>query len=159
MKVSIFCFLFLCCWKAADADHRSGQHWAATTKPIVLGVIKSVDHDTTSEDNNDWLGNWDWALKAWNQLPALELVTVPGEIDSQTRNDCPSEEGYIRVCNSDYGQTGWRGIAKWSYKTYDDHDGHIYQCTVKLNDVSRTYNERKWLCHEIGHCLVRKTFQ
>jgi hypothetical protein len=145
-------YILLCSWTCAD--HRSGQHWARTTKPMVLGVIKSVDNS----GGNDWLGNWDWALRVWSQLPALDLATVPGQTDHQTRLDCPAEEGYIRVCNNDYGQTGWRGIAKWNYKTYDDHEGLIYQCTVKLNDIRQTDYEKKWLCHEIGHCLVRSHF-
>jgi len=140
--------LFIACSHAAG-DHRSGQRWARTTQSFKLGVIKSV----TNSGPNDWLGNWDWAMNAWSQSKVLDLVTVRGETDFQTRLDCPAKEGYIRVCNNDYGRTSWRGMARWSFQLYDGRPGLIYQCTVRLNDRTDTDYEKKWLSHELGHCL------
>ncbi|CAJ1945878.1 unnamed protein product [Cylindrotheca closterium] len=133
----------------AHGDHRSGQRWARTARSFKLGVIKSV----TNSGPNDWLGNWDWAIDSWSQSKVLDLVTVRGATDYQTRLDCPAREGYIRVCNNDYGRTSWRGMARWSFQLYDGKPGLIYQCTVRLNDRTDTDYERKWLGHEIGHCL------
>eukprot|EP00980_Cylindrotheca_fusiformis_P009022 scaffold1934_cov79-Cylindrotheca_fusiformis.AAC.11 len=145
-------FLISTTFSVVGADHRSGQHWATTVKPFSLGIIKSIVNN--GDGGNDWLGNWDWALEAWSQLPGLNLVTVPGETDSETRMECPAKEGYVRVCNHDYGETSWRGMARWNYYVNDDDDEeHIYQCIVKLNDNRRTDHERKWMCHELGHCL------
>lgn len=149
MRVPFNLATFVFCTPFVSADHRSGQHWARTVQPMLLGVIKSVENDS----GNDWLGNFDWAIDAWSRSTALDLISIPGQNDYDTRLRCPAEAGYIRVCNANYGATSWRGIASWSYETYDDHDGHIRQCTVRLNDRDQTDYEKKWLCHEIGHCL------
>ncbi|KAL3931960.1 MAG: hypothetical protein SGBAC_011072 [Bacillariaceae sp.] len=140
--------LFIAC-AHGNNDHRSGQRWARTTPSFKLGVIQSV----TNSGPNDWLGNWDWAIAAWSQSQVLDLATVPGDISFQTRLECPAKEGYIRVCNNDYGNTSWRGIAKWSFQLHEGRPGLIYQCTVRLNDRTDTEYEKKWLGHEIGHCL------
>ena len=137
-----------------QADHRTGEHWARTSTPLTLGVIKSIDNS----GGNDWLGNFDWALEVWSESDALDLVSVSGKTDSGTRQSCPEEEGYIRVCNANYGVTSWRGKAEWSYWDEGSHGGHIKDCTVRLNDYDSTSYEKKWLCHEIVSSLFRMDY-
>ena len=106
----------------ALAQHNSGTHWAHTTYPFSLGVIKSIDNS----GGNDWLGNFDWALERWSESEALDLVAVSGSSDQITRQECPSAEGFVRVCNADYGNTWWSGMAEWSY-WIDGEEKHISQ--------------------------------
>ena len=139
------------------ADHRSGVHWARTTRSFNLGVIKSID-----DQNNEWEDYFDLALSQWNLSDAFNLVSVSGNSNVGIRNSCPAEEGYIRVCNGNYGSTWWSGYAEYSYYYgQDGHEDHIFQCAVKLNDskVAWGSEEKKILCHEIGHCLVRSVQQ
>ena len=107
---------------AALAQHNSGAHWAHTTYPFSLGIIKSIDNS----GGNDWLGNFDWALERWSGSEALDLVAVSGSSDQITRQECPSAEGFVRVCNADYGVTDWSGMAEWSYYI-DGKEKHISQ--------------------------------
>ena len=74
-----------------------------------------------------------------------------------SNNNCSSMEGYVHVCNGNYGQTTWNGKSQWSYSIEEgSHDGHILNCVIRLNDHEWVYGEEgKLLCHELGHCLVR----
>jgi hypothetical protein len=95
----------------ALGQHNSGYHWAHTTYPFSLGVIKSIDNS----GGNDWLGNFDWALEQWSRSEALDLVALSDDSSESSGKDCPSAEGFVRVCNADYGVTDWSGMAEWSY--------------------------------------------
>ena len=86
-------------------------------------------------------------------------MRVKGDTSERVRQACKPVDGYISVCNGNYGATLWNGRAEWTYKYKfgeEDHGGHLFNCVVFLNDFTSLYSdEKKLLCHEIGHCLVR----
>eukprot|EP00934_Nitzschia_sp_Nitz4_P000368 Nitzschia sp. Nitz4//scaffold77_size91520//67731//69185//NITZ4_004901-RA/size91520-augustus-gene-0.76-mRNA-1//-1//CDS//3329558024//368//frame0 len=136
------------------ADHRSGYHWARSSdSSFTLGIVRSVENDAT----NDWLSEWDLVLDEWNKSDALDLTTIEGDNDEASRKSCSYIDGYVHVCNADYGTTTWSGQAVWTYTTWNapsGHEGHMMSCKVLLNDNASVYSEeQKVLCHEIGHCL------
>lgn len=76
------------------------------------------------------------------------------DTSSRTRRKCNSPEGQIRICNLEYGQNGWRGIAGISL----DSNGHISKGYTKLNDTyfnMSYYSGDNWkqsvTCQELGH--------
>jgi hypothetical protein len=130
------------------AHHGNGYHWARTANPFTLQIVKSV----APAPNNNWQDEFDIALAEWSASEAMHLVSTSEDLDAATRQTCPFVEGKMRVCNYDYGYTGWAGIATWSYYTSNNH---IVTATAKLNDYY-TYNSverRHLMCHEMGHPL------
>jgi predicted Zn-dependent protease len=129
------------------AYHAVPEHWARTDNPFYLPIIKSV----VSTSQNDWQDEFDTALAEWSASSVLKLVQVAEELDADIRAECPMLEGGMRVCNYNYGYTGWAGVAEYSYYS----DGHIAASSAKLNDYysySATVR-RHLMCHEIGHPL------
>ena len=101
---------------------------------------------------NDWNYHFTAALNEWtNQGNVVIYEVEPGNDSFELRYECPPIEGKVRICNSDYGQTGWLGIASW----WTNDDGYITQATVKMNDrhIYEPIELRHLLCHELGHPL------
>jgi hypothetical protein len=130
----------------AIANHSwNNYHWARTTSSFTLQVIDST---TTA---------WDYAfvesLARWGQSNALEFNVVSVQDDSRTRKRCPASAGQMRVCNAEYGQNGWLGLATIGL----DSNGHIDQGTAKMNDSYAWYydanpgEDNHVMCQEIGH--------
>jgi hypothetical protein len=89
------------------------------------------------------------AIADWNRSGKLALVKVAG----QASGKCRPTAGRIEVCNGNYGQNGWLGLAQiWL------SGGHISQGTAKMNDTYYAfaqYNTPGWrdlvMCQEVGH--------
>jgi hypothetical protein len=85
---------------------------------------------------------------------AYQTDIVPGG----GKADCGSVGGRVEVCNDEYGETGWLGIASiWVTR---GKNAHITQGTVQVNDTyfnTPTYDSAVWrqlvTCQEIGHTL------
>ena len=130
---------------SAGASHAWGNyHWARTANPFTLKVIDS----TTAS----WDDNLDVAISDWNSSSVMNLTEEVGSDASNTRKRCPAVSGKIRVCNANYGNNGWLGIAQiWA------SGSHITQGTAKMNDTylaSASYNEtarQHVMCQEVGH--------
>lgn len=135
----------------ASADHSWGNyHWARTTASFDLTVINS----TTAE--------WDSFVSAaatdWSRSTVVSLVEdLTGDTSSKTRRQCRGGDGTVRICNLEYGNTGWLGIAGISI----DSNGHITTGYTKLNDTyyypGSYYDNYDWkqsvTCQELGHNL------
>ena len=132
----------------ANASHSwGGYHWGRTSNPFTLKL------------GNNTSGTWKNLLGTvsadWSKSTALDTSIVAG---GTTARRCRPTLGRDEVCNYNYGNTGWLGVAQiWVYG-----DGHIAQGTVRNNDYyfgSSTYkynNEAEKLhviCQEIGHTL------
>ena len=93
-------------------------------------------------------------LESWSASSVIDLHMIEG---GYPNGSCASLDGYVHVCNGNYGKTTWNGKSQWSYYIEDGgHEGHIFSCVVLLNDNEWVYGEEsKVLCHELGHCLVR----
>jgi hypothetical protein len=133
---------------SASADHSWGDyHWARTSSSFDLTVINS----TTS----DWDSYVTQAVGDWSQSGKINMVEDPnGNTSSQTRRRCNAPDGQVLICNLDYGNNGWLGIAGISL----DSQGHIIKGYTKLNDGYFTqsyYNHDNWkqsvTCQELGH--------
>ena len=73
-----------------------------------------------------------------------------------TNTACDPVLGGVEVCNAEYGNNGWLGIAQvWIYR---GRAGHIAQALVKVNDTyfnTPKYDTSTWrdfvMCQEVGH--------
>jgi hypothetical protein len=66
--------------------------------------------------------------------------------------DCHAYDGVMNVCNSDYGETDWRGI-----NIIIINNGYIQNSIAKMNDfflVGTDADQKMFtMCHEMGHGL------
>jgi len=129
----------------ALADHWwGGYHWSISGTELNLQVVDAVN-------TSAWDSALDTAIVDWNKSTVLNFTKVanPGV----NAKKCSPIAGKIVVCNAQYGQRGWLGIAQiWL------SGGHISQGTTKLNDTyfnTATYNTTAWralvTCQEIAH--------
>ena len=136
----------------ASATHSWGTyHWARASNPFTL---KLGDNVSTAWDV--YLGTaasvGNVPTTGWSFSNVLHLMIVPGNVSPKT---CRATTGMVQVCNSQYGNNGWLGVAGIYIS-----GGHITAGYVKLNDTyysSATYNTPAWrnlvMCQEIGHTL------
>jgi hypothetical protein len=100
--------------------------------------------------SSGWNGYLATASADWSISSVLDTVIIPGTNRPKT---CKPTAGRVEVCNAEYGNNGWLGIASiWASGT------HITQGTAKMNDTyfkTNKYNTPAWknfvLCQEIGH--------
>lgn len=130
----------------AAADHRWEQfHWARKKNPMRITII---DNMTPA---------WDARLAAinadWNVSAVIQNSIVADSTDRGLRKSCPAVAGKIRTCNSNYGATGWLGLA-----TITTYGNHIGDGTVKANEYyfrMTAYDteaaRRHVFCQELGH--------
>ena len=79
----------------------------------------------------------------------LDTTVVAGRASS----DCQPATGKVEICNANYGNNNWLGIAQiWI------SGSHITKGAVKVNDYyfnQAAYNTRDWrdlvMCQEVGH--------
>lgn len=128
---------------AVHADHAWGcYHWARSNNPVSLSVGDNV--------SSTWDGYLDQAVADWDASAVLDLTKVAG--GTRPKN-CRPTSGRVEVCNANYGNNGWLGLAQiWASGC------HITQATAKMNDTyfaSATYNTQGWrslvMCQEVGH--------
>jgi hypothetical protein len=134
--------LLALCAVPVFANHAWGTyHWSTTSYPM---PIKVGDNVTSA-----WDAYLTEAINDWNQSGKLALVKVAG----QASGKCRPTAGRIEVCNGNYGQNGWLGLAQiWL------SGSHISQGTAKMNDTYYAfaqYNTPGWrdlvMCQEVGH--------
>jgi hypothetical protein len=119
-----------------------GYHWARQNNPFTLKL------------GNNLSSNWPTYLNAaaldWNKANPLETSIVRGQSNARK---CRATPGQDEVCDANYGQNGWLGLASiWL------SGSHITQGTVKLNDTyfgQPPYNTDAWkqmvTCQEVAH--------
>lgn len=96
----------------------------------------------------DWDEYFDEAVNDWNASPALSLTTDNVAADP----DCGMVRGIMKVCNKEYGMTGWTGLNE----VYFEGDS-IAASVAKMNESylkskGTTVAEKLFvMCHEIGH--------
>jgi hypothetical protein len=106
--------------------------------------------DLTIENalDDDWKVEFDAAIGDWeNGSPdALTLTTTRVDVD----HNCTQKTGVMKVCNGNYGATGWLGINEVLIQS-----GFIFSSVAKMNEyylLNAEYVERQYtMCHEIGH--------
>jgi hypothetical protein len=129
---------------AAGSAHHDWKnvHWAVEEVPFRLLVGNNVS------------GNFNGILnrvgRDWRRSDVVLPDVVGGHSNPST---CRPSKGRVEICNDDYGNTNWLGVAGVWVK-----HGHIKQGVVLLNDTymgsgkyGRKVVKRHVLCQEIGH--------
>lgn len=127
----------------AFANHAwANYHWARTINPFTL---KLGDNVSAVWDAHLATTSIDWSISS-----KLDTAVVKGLVDPKR---CRPTNGRVEVCDSNYGDNGWLGIASIWVK-----GDHITKGTVKLNDTyfnTAEYNTPAWrnlvMCQEVGH--------
>jgi len=131
---------------SAGASHSwGGYHWARTSNPFTLQLGDNV--------SGLWDGMLGVAASDWNQSTVLNIAVVAGKTSPKS---CRPTTGRVEVCNANYRNTGWLGVAQ----IWITGGTHIVQGVVKNNDYyfgnsSYQYNNtaemQHVICQEIGH--------
>jgi len=120
--------------------------WEGYTKGeggLKLELWNALDDSWTNEyieAVNDW--------NTWCDVKVVDLSSKNVEVD----HDCTQVTGVMKVCNGNYGETGWLGINQ-VLKTVNG--GIIQSSIAKMNEhylLNADYDERLYtMCHELGH--------
>lgn len=101
--------------------------------------------------DDTWTSEYEEAISDWNTLctpKVLELTSKEVEMD----RECTQADGVMKVCNGNYGETGWLGINEVLKSV---PQGIIQSSVAKMNEhylLNADYDERLYtMCHEIGH--------
>ena len=132
----------------ASADHQWGRYKWKSASPVELTIGDNV----TAE----WDAHLGVAIADWDASDVLTLSEVPGGVGADVEN-CTPATGKIEVCNYDYGDNGWLGIASiWIAKGKD-----IVKANARMNDHyfvndgNYSVDADNWrqlvMCQEIGH--------
>ncbi len=132
---------------ASMADHSWGKYKWKTSGNLNLELRNNVDPD-------DWYGHLDTASYEWSKSDVLSTTIVTGSTDPADRASCSPESGNVQVCNYEYGDNGWLGLAQ----IYISRGRTITAGVAKLNDTYYNldyYNTSAWrqmvMCQEIAH--------
>jgi hypothetical protein len=130
----------------ASANHSwNGYHWARTSNPFTLKLGDNV--------SGAWDGMLVTASSDWSKSSVLDTQIVAGGTRPKS---CRPTSGRVEVCNANYNNTGWLGLAQ----VWITGGTHITQGVVKNNDYyfgSSTYQYNNTaemqhvICQEIGH--------
>lgn len=130
---------------AVSANHSWGNyHWARKSNPFTLKIGDNV--------NASWDSYLNEAVTDWTASNVMDLTKVSGA----GLANCGPVSGRVEVCNANYGDTGWLGIAS----VWTTRGTHIAQATAKMNDFffnQPQYNTAAWrrlvMCQEVGHAF------
>lgn len=129
----------------AQANHSwGGYHWARTTAQFTLKLGNNLS-------STNWRSHLAQASSDWNSGNSAVLTAI---VAGSSSKRCAMKIGTTQVCNGNYGNNGWLGLA-----TINITGGiHITQGSAKMNDTyfnTATYNnpnERLHvMCQEIAH--------
>ncbi|MFT4561283.1 MAG: hypothetical protein ACI9BW_001023 [Gammaproteobacteria bacterium] len=145
----------VCSSVPALADHQWGSYqWSGG--PLAIDVVDNtlsghwVNHlAITIVDWDDGTIDAGWAPEALQD--ALDITLLPG-----TNSACDPVSGNVQVCNDDYGETGWLGIAQiWLSR---GKNKYIVAGVAKLNDFYHDYPpydsdsfRQLVMCQEVAH--------
>jgi len=101
--------------------------------------------------DESWQTEYSEAVSDWNNwCPTKVLVLTSKDVDVD--NACVEADGVMKVCNGNYGETGWLGI---NLIVKQVPQGIILKSVAKMNEhylLNADYDERLYtMCHELGH--------
>ncbi len=134
---------------SAHAFHSwSNYHWARAQNPFTIGVYNSL--------TSDWFGVAQSVGLDWDESDKFNARVLGSDSRSGVRRVCSVPFGAVRVCNAQYGSTGWLGVGE----IWLNSANHIQFARARMNDsyfFTSTYNNnvvrRHVLCQEVGHIL------
>eukprot|EP00934_Nitzschia_sp_Nitz4_P003787 Nitzschia sp. Nitz4//scaffold177_size45885//35698//36726//NITZ4_007211-RA/size45885-processed-gene-0.50-mRNA-1//-1//CDS//3329539073//3777//frame0 len=124
------------------SDNTTSNWPTSGTGGLNLEILNSLD--------DSWQTEFSTAIDDWDNgdPDALTLTITRGQVD----NACTQVEGVQKVCNSNFGETGWLGINELVTVTAT---GEIQSSVAKMNEYylqNANDDERQYtMCHEIGH--------
>lgn len=129
---------------ATMADHSWGRYeWKPASALLNLELGHNVD--------SNWDGYLTDARTDWNVSQVIDATIKTGSTSGAV---CDVASGNVQVCNADYGNTGWLGIAQIQVSK----GSTIVAGRAKLNDYyfdQSFYNTPEWrrmvMCQEIAH--------
>jgi len=128
----------------ADNSWRNYK-WNPSSIPFTLDLGDNV--------NSDWDAYLTNSSVAWTSSVVLDTNIVDGSTSSDPLT-CSTEVGNVQVCNAEYGDNGWLGLAQ----IYISRGKTITAGIAKLNDTyykTTFYNTPAWrmmvMCQEIAH--------
>jgi hypothetical protein len=123
-------------------DPETAASWANSGSGLTLEVLNALE--------DKWQTTFQTALVNWDNGSPDALTLVTQRIDYEF--DCNSVNNKLKVCNGNYGDTGWRGLNEVSITV---RDGTIFASSAKMNEQYLTFanaDQRLYtMCHEIGH--------
>ena len=133
-------------------DPFEGTSSNATSKWDTNGAMNGLSLEVDNACSDDWDSFFAAAVNDWdsgNDYGAPDALTLTTQkVDRDTT--CEYVEGLMKVCNNDYGDTGWRGINE-----YITLNNYITMSVAKMNEyylANAPDDERQYtMCHEIGH--------
>lgn len=136
----------------ASANHQWGKYAWDSGAPVELSIGSNL--------TNGWNSEFAVAVSDWNDSEVLELTGVTGNANNQ--EDCTPATGDIEVCNFDYGNNGWLGIAsiwiskgKNISKANSKMNDHYFDSVAYYSDPLDPNVRLRWrqlvMCQEIGH--------
>lgn len=125
------------------ADHSWGKYkWKPGSIPFTLTLGDNVD--------SSWDGHLITSSVYWSASTVIDTFVDTGSTDPIS---CSPEAGNVQVCNAEYGDTGWLGIAQ-----IYGRGSSITAGVAKLNDTYYNmpfYNTAAWrlmvMCQEVAH--------
>jgi len=101
--------------------------------------------------NESWYTEYSEAVSDWNNWCDTKVLVLTSR-DVEVDNKCEQVDGVMKVCNGNYGETGWLGINEILKSV---PQGIIQSSVAKMNEhylLNADYDERLYtMCHELGH--------
>ena len=117
--------------------------WPNQGNGVMLDVVNALDprwHDMFNMGISDWDNGYPDSLTL---VPTVAMIPDP---------ECSAIQGVVKVCNSNYGATPWKGQAE----VFINQDTNtILAASARLNEYYLTEKNRAEMqyamCHELGH--------
>lgn len=126
----------------SSVDQEYFAVWPSNGNGLTMTVMNACD--------DSWTPIFSLYIYAWNN-GSPDALTLSTERAPHDAGDCKAHIGRIKVCNSDYGNTKWAGVA---YSFRRSSTGFVTSSTVLLNDYHlKLQHEQKrqyTMCHELG---------
>lgn len=134
-----------------EARHQWGKYeWPYDGTEIKVAVIDNTSRASHDTGSSAWSNRVALAMTDWNKSSRINGTVKTGNSGNTA---CNIVTGEINVCNANYGDNGWLGIA-----TITVNGNLITGGSTKLNDfyfAQARYNSDDWkqlvTCQEIGH--------
>jgi len=101
--------------------------------------------------DDSWSNEYVEAVNDWNNWCDVKVVDLSSKV-VEVDHKCSQVDGIMKVCNGNYGETGWLGINEVLKL---QGSGVIVSSVAKMNEhylLNADYDERLYtMCHELGH--------
>jgi hypothetical protein len=137
-------------WNATDPS--GAQRWENSGQGLSLTILNALD--------SSWYTYFDAAVADWEAgLDGVDPLTLTTKVVT-AETECTPETGYQKVCNGDYGDTGWNGI---NTILTSGSDLIIQSSAARMNEYYLAHGsealKQYTMCHEMGHGTCRESEQ